>query len=969
MRVLLALAFTAAVTLAETPLEDKRRPVATTAALTPGGTAAALKVPPGFRVELIAGEPKIVQPIAYTLDDRGRIWLVENTNYPTSPGLPKDRILVLEDTKGTGTFDKETVFWDKATFTSGIAVGFGGVWLGSPPHLLFIPLKDGDTPAPAGDPQILLDGWEMTDTHETLNDFIWGPDGWLYGTQGIYNRSLVGRPGCAPEERVVVDSAIWRFHPTRKQFERWSEGGSNQWGVDWNDHGEAFFEACVIPHMWHAIEGARYQRQSGPHPDIHTYDDIKTIAWGRYEKAAYCGAMIYLGGAFPDEWRNQFFFHDIHMNKLRCETMIPSGSGYRSERKVDFASSEDRWFRGLSPQYGPDGGVFINDWYDKVPCHQQKEYTDRSNGRIYKIVTDAVKPVKLDLAKATDAELVAQHLNNNDWYVRHARRLLQERGATANTTTALEKILTENSDDTRQLRALWTLHSQGALSETTLLWALNAKSEAVRGWAVTCACESGNPGGALFARISEMARGDASAVVRRRIASAIQRLHVSERWPWLDSLTANNKDINDQNIPFLLWYALEPAAAADPTHALALIQKTPHQRLVEFTARRLASAAVEPGATGATLEKLCQLLSSGSPALRRPLLAGIKAGLAGITQLAEPTAWRTAYVTLSEDPDAGVRQTARELAVLFGNAEALRALRGVLASAETPVPERTEALALLSRLRDSETLDSITRLANQPGPLRKEALGALSAFSDAGIPALLVRLLPELKGEERNEALNTLVARPAGARALLDAIDKGYFPKNILSAPLARKIQGYKDTSLNDWIEKNWGKLNASNYVKRGNIDHFKKFLDDESVLRADLQRGRELFRASCGICHQLFGKGGDIGPHLTCGYTDLEYLLQNIVDPNAVIGKDYQLVYITLKDGSLQAGIISAENATSVTLKIPGAPAPVVITKDQILHREVSPNSIMPEGLLNGLEEPDIRSLFLYLRQTSEPQ
>ncbi|NBY37187.1 MAG: hypothetical protein EBQ59_07035 [Verrucomicrobia bacterium] len=152
-------------------------------------------------------------------------------------------------------------------------------------------------------------------------------------------------------------------------------------------------------------------------------------------------------------------------------------------------------------------------------------------------------------------------------------------------------------------------------------------------------------------------------------------------------------------------------------------------------------------------------------------------------------------------------------------------------------------------------------------------------------------------------------------------------------------------------------------------IANYKKFLGTNAILSADVKRGRELFRGSCGLCHQLFGTGGEIGPHLTGGYTDLEYLLQNIMDPNAVIGKDYQLVYITLKDGSLQAGIISAENESTLTLKVPGAPAPVVIAKDQIKTRVVSPNSLMPEGLLNGLEEPDVRSLFLYLRQTSEPK
>jgi putative heme-binding domain-containing protein len=466
-----------------------------------------------------------------------------------------------------------------------------------------------------------------------------------------------------------------------------------------------------------------------------------------------------------------------------------------------------------------------------------------------------------------------------------------------------------------------------------------------------------------------MARGDSSPVVRRRIASAIQRLKLSERWPWLESLAARNEDANDQNIPFLLWYALEPAAAAEPSRALALVQKTQHTRLVEFTARRLAAAAFEPGVKGAPLEEVCQLLGSGGQALRAPLLAGLKAGFAGLTRVAQPSAWRAAYTVLSADSDAGVRRTARELAVLFGSADARNELLGLLGSEQAALPERSEALGILSRLRDPASQSLITSLAGSPGPLRKAALGALASYGDDGVSPLLIGLLPGLKPEERNEALNTLLARPSGARALLSAIDAGLLKKDVVSAPIARKIEGFKDAQLTGWIEKNWGRLNESSYVKRGNIDHVKKFLDDESVLRADLKRGRELFRTSCGLCHQMFGTGGDIGPHLTGGYTDLEYLLQNIIDPNAVIGKDYQLVYITLKDGSLHAGIVAAENATSVTLKAPGALAPVVIAKDQIKSREVSANSLMPEGLLNGLEEPDVRSLFLYLRQTAEPQ
>lgn len=573
---------------AASPLEDKGRPVATEPSLSPAETAAKMKLPPGFKVQVVTAEPDVVQPIAMAQDDRGRLWVITNTNYPVCPGEKKDSILIFEDTDGDGKADKRTVFYDKLTFPSGIEVGHGGVWVGAPPNLLFFPDKNSDD-KPDSEPEVVLDGWGWEDTHETLNDFIWGPDGWLYGTHGVFTNSLVGKPGTPKEERIGINAGVWRLHPKTRKFERWAEGASNQWGIDWNDRGEAFFEACVIPHMWHAIQGARYQRQGGRHFNPHTYDDIKTIAWGRYEKAAYAGMMVYLGGLFPAEYRDTLFFHDIHMNKLRNERVVRNGSGYKSEKNGDFIVSEDKWFRGLQPQYGPDGSVFINDWYDKVPCHQQRDFTDRSNGRIYKITTDSVKPVKVDLAKATETELIAHQLNPNDWFVRHARRVLQERSLGTEGVAALENILFENPDETRQLRALWTLHCCGKLSEATLLKAVAAKSEHVRGWAVTLACENGAPGTAILAAMETLAKADSTPLVRLRVAGALQRIPVEKRWPSLNALAANEGDAKDQNIPLMLWYAAEPAVAADPEKATELLAGCKIPKVTEYIARRMAA--------------------------------------------------------------------------------------------------------------------------------------------------------------------------------------------------------------------------------------------------------------------------------------------------------------------------------------------------------------------------------------------
>ena len=549
-------------------------------------------MPPGFSAQVVAAEPDVVQPVAYTIDDRGRLWVVENTNYPTCPGTAKDKVLIFEDADGDGKFEKRSVFFDKATFTTGIAVGFGGVWLGSPPELLFIPDKEGDAVAD-GAPVKVLDGWGHEDTHETLNDFIWGPDGWLYGTQGVFTQSNVGRPGAPDGERVRVNAGVWRYHPTKRKFELYAEGVSNQWGIDWNDHGQAFFAACVVPHLWQAIQGGRYQRQAGAHFNPYTYEDIQTIAWGKYEKAAYCGAMIYLGGQWPAEWRDTFFFHDIHMNKLRNEKLERVGSGFASKRNVDFIVANDAWYRGLSPQYGPDGSVFINDWYDRVPCHQQREFTDRTNGRIYKIVYDGAKPTTVDLTKASDAELVEMQLQANDWYVRHARRLLQERGPKPEVHAALAKMLTENPDDTRQLRALWALHCTAGLSEAIALEALKAKSEYVRAWTVQLVCEDGRPAEALLAEFARLAQDDPSPVVRLYLASAAGRIAIPQRWPILSALAAHEEDAKDRNLPLLLWYAAEPAVAADLARGAELLVNCKIPKVQEFITRRIAALAAQ----------------------------------------------------------------------------------------------------------------------------------------------------------------------------------------------------------------------------------------------------------------------------------------------------------------------------------------------------------------------------------------
>src|SRR5262249_5619809 len=232
--------------------------------LAPEKAPGAMSVPPGFKVTLFAGEPDVVQPIAFAIDDRGRLWVAEAYSYPVKlpDGQGKDRILIFEDTNNDGRFDSRKVFAERLNLVSGLELGFGGVWVGAAPDLLFIPDLNGDD-RPDGPPQILLDGWGHHDTHETLNSFAWGPDGWLYGCHGVFTHSRVGKPGTPEAQRIPLNAAIWRYHPKKHTFEVFAHGTSNPWGVDFDARGQAFLTACVIPHLYHMIDGGRYERQAG----------------------------------------------------------------------------------------------------------------------------------------------------------------------------------------------------------------------------------------------------------------------------------------------------------------------------------------------------------------------------------------------------------------------------------------------------------------------------------------------------------------------------------------------------------------------------------------------------------------------------------------------------------------------------------------------------------------------------------
>lgn len=934
------------------------------AGLKPREAAKAMTVPAGFSVKLVAGEPDLCQPIAFCTDDRGRIWVAEAYSYPRrrDDKDARDRILIFEDSDGDGTFKSRKVFMEGLNLVSGLEVGFGGVWIGAAPHLMFVPMKDDK---PAGQTQILLDGWGYQDTHETLNTFTWGPDGWLYGCHGVFTHSRVGKPGTPVEKRVPINAGVWRYHPTKHVFEVFAHGTSNPWGLDFNDRGQAFVEACVIPHNWHIIQGARYQRQAGTHFNPHTYDDIKTIAEHRHYVGAtphsgnnvsdsvggghaHCGTLVYLGGSWPESYRDQMFMGNIHGRRLNVDKLTAKGSGYVASRAPDFLLANDAHARFINMQTGPDGNVYLIDWYDPQACHHNNpNIWDRSTGRMYKISHKDAKPVAVDLATKTDEELVELMLHKNDWFVRHARRLLQERGSKSH--APLEKIAFEHADETRRLRGLWALHVTGGLSAERVARGLKDSSPWVRAWIIQLAIENNTP-----LDLSALAR-DESPVVRLYVASACQRLALAERWEVLAALVAQD-DAKDHNLPLMYWYAAEPLAVEDAGRALTLASNARVPQLLPFMIRRISAMGSEK-AIGLLVSHLGK---ANNDTTRRAYLDGIRDGLKGATTFPMPTAWKTVGPELLKSSEADIRSRAVAMAALFGDKTAFVELRRVASDSKEAIESRRGAIQALIEGRDAQTPALLQKLLSDAA-LRSDALRGLAVFDDAKTPEAILAIYDKLDSATRREAVATLAGRASYAKRLLAAVAAKKVPAAHLSSDLVRQLGNLRDAELDKAIESVWGSVRTSPADRVALIKSWASKLKRPPAT-PDLALGRAAFQKACAQCHTLFGTGGKVGPDITgANRTSLDYLLENVFDPSAVIPKEYAMSILFLRSGRVVSGIV--KDQTERTMSVVTPEETLTIAVKDIEKRELSPMSMMPEEVLKGLSETEIHSLFAYLQ------
>ncbi len=956
------------------------------APLPPSEAARTMRVPDGVQVNLFAGEPEVMQPIGFCIDDRRRLWVAEAFNYPVK-GENRDRIIILTDRDGDGQQDDRKVFYEGLGYVTGIEVGFGGAWVMSPPNFYFIPDRDGND-VPDGPPEIVLDGFgNHANAHNIANGFAWGPDGWLYGTHGRTNWSMIGKPGASDAERTQFDGGVYRYHPLRRVWEPYADGTTNPWGIDWDDYGAAFVCNCVNPHLFQVIQGAHYEPWRGRESSQYAYQRIDTIAdhlhfvglknvqsgLGSAEEDAaggghaHCGTMIYLGDNFPAEYRNTLFTNNIHGRRINNDILKRKGSGYVASHGADLMRSQDQWFMGVTLAYGPAGEIYVSDWSDTGECHSIRN-TRKSTGRIYRLTYGDVVAPSVDLAKLADLELVDLQWHANDWYVRHARRLLQERASQGTAMSdvharLLEKFNAPGVDVPRKLRALWGLHVTGGLSESLLLQWLSHDSEYVRGWAVTLLCETGQPSISALQRCVTLSHEDKSPLVRLSLACALQRLPANRRWELAAGLASHHEDENDENLPLMIWYGCEPLVLSDLPRFEALVGESQISQVRINGARRIMDSDRRVDGLELMVRRLGEPTNASGQddAFAADLLDGILQGTEGERRVTMPGSWPAAYARLTNSVSEIVRDRAVNLAVLLDDQQAMASLQRVAHNTDETVASRRRAIKALVAKRlpgwDAELIELIGDTA-----LRSDVLKALAAFNHPDTPRAVLHVYAELNASDKQTALLTLAGREAWATTLLEAIEAQQVPSHDLTAYPVRVMRTLGNEHIDAKLNTLWGAVRESPRERTEQIAKIKMWLDAGALAGANRGHGRELFVKQCAACHKFFGQGGEIGPDITGAQRhNLDYLLENIIDPNAAVSKDYQMEVLRTVDDRVLTGLVEATSGE--TLVVQTLNERVVLPLQDIAERRLSSDSIMPLGLLDGLNDEEIRDLIAYVQ------
>jgi putative membrane-bound dehydrogenase-like protein len=993
-------------------------------ALSPEEALSRMEVPEGFRVELVASEPQIMNPVAMAFDDAGRIFVTESFEYPRhEPGPGRDRIKILEDTDGDGKVDKVKVFAEGLNIPSGIAVGHGGVWVANAPDILFLEDTDGDDVA---DRQtVVVTGFGRIDTHELPNALTWGPDGYLYGLNGVFNPSVVEQGG----SRYEFTCAMFRIDPKTKRFDLFCEGTSNPWGIAFDSLGSAFISACVIDHLWHLTESAYYLRQGGPYPP-HTWW-AESIVKHKHQMAAYCGIEYFDSEAYPESYRGKLYMGNIHGGCINTDRIERFGATYQGFGEPDFLTANDVWFMPVAQKVGPDGCLYILDWYDRYHCYQDASAdpkgVDRGHGRLYRVVYgDRPLPRYRDISKLTNAELIVA-LSDSNIYVRQRAQLqLAQRSEslTLEERTALEELGLQGGSQKIQLQAIWALASAGAgvLRGEYVERLLEQSDPEIRAWAVRLIGDHFSETEQLLGRCAELAR-DPDERVRLQVAIAAPKLHFKSIGPKeimdieMEVLAHTSDDPISRRV---IWQNCLPFAdeargsvLAKVEDRLSVADDPVRAMLPRFVGKWIDTAVKEAakqevGAEVQSVERLLDDLFTIAEKIRvvsavdaaevlRPVLARVHSGELALGVL-RPILERLPSNRLDSDWESLVRTLATKegawskteiiLGLLRGDKGAESVSARLVMGSATPIELRKEIMTLSSRrglrLAGSALRDALLERVARYGAPKAQWFDNEAKFRDEekwydfvvdmGVPELsaneveeLGKSVSKLSLRDQSVMAEKMSQREVTAKTLLDWMARGLVRKEILSPNSLRLLATKGSEEIKSRMAKVYGVVRTEEDPERDRV--VKRMTEQVRGLRGgDAQRGWLVYDRICGQCHLMHGRGVEVGPNITAnGRGNYEQLLVSIFNPSLVIGDAYRSVTIRTKDETVYTGLLVSRDGTKTVIKTQGGKE-VTVLADDIETYQQDKKSLMPEGIESQLSESELADLFALLTLEKAP-
>lgn len=967
------------------------------APLSPKQAEQAFQVPDDLQLQLVLSEPDIAQPLFMTWDSAGRMWVMEYRQYPEVAGVKMlsrdvylrsiydqvpepppfgakglDRISIHEDIDGDGVYDQHKTFIDGLNIASSFAIGRGGVFVTNPPYLLFYPDKNSDD-VPDSDPEVLLEGFGLEDSHSVINSLRFGPDGWLYGCQGSTVTARVKRPGSAEPPVQTMGQQIWRYHPETREFEVFAEGGGNTFGCEIDSKGNIFSgHNGGDTRGFHYVQGGYYKKGFGKHGPL-----SNPYAFGYFPMMKHASVprfthnfIIYEDEQFPAQYHGKLFGIEPLQGQVVMSHIRPFQSSFETQDISRVVKTDDEWFRPVDIKVGPDSCIYIADMYEQRIDHSS-HYAgriDRTSGRIYR------------LHRKDQPTALEEEIPKEDFAIQSSQALIDQLKSEARTNRqTILRILGDRTDDsvidllieqvnesTGQiaLELLWAINASKGLSDEIAVQLLKHPDQHVRAWTVRLLCDDRSVTKRIAQQLTSRAALESSILVRKQLASSARRLPTEAALSMIKNLLRHGEDSNDIHQPLLLWWALESKATGEGRQQILDIvfansDSWDSPLVINDLAERLMKRYAVSGTRDDLLAAADLFEASPNRQVTERLLKGFEDAYQGRS--------------LSVIPD----ELVKALADTGSGSLALRLRQGqpdAVDEAVTAIHNTTESLAtrihyiqILGDLRRSELMNVLLQLVvgDKNSRIVAEALNSLQAYSNPEIAQSVIQSFKMLPDGAQGAAATLLSSRAVWSRSLLSAIDMGTIKPSDISIAAVRRMLLHDDLTIASAVERHWGQVSgASTEQMKDRIQHLAAILSTGS---GNPKKGKPLYMKNCGQCHVLFGEGGQVGPDLTSFQRDnINRSLTNIVNPSLEVREGFESHVVVTNDGRVITGFLADKDNQVVVLRgVDGQN--VIVRLTDIEEMTAGRQSIMPEGSLKSLSDQQLRDLFAYFR-SSQP-